>query len=459
MNEKKILEVLEKNNQKKLLNYLNNLKDYEREKLLKELEELNIESYFSILNKNNKSATFSFDKIEKPFVFEQGKFDIEKYRKEGEKALSNGEVAFFVVAGGQGSRLGFEHPKGLFPISPILQKSLFQIHAEKVSAFGNLYGFSPEFFIMTSSTNHDETVEFFNKFGKEWIDLNNVHFFKQRDLPSVDMEGNLILSDRLTPFKAPDGHGGALLALKNSGMIDLMKKKGIKHLSYFQVDNPLVNIADPVFLGLHILEKSEVSSKVLPKRSYDEKVGVAAIVDGKPAIIEYSDLSDDLAKKRDIDGRLLFNFGSIAIHIFSVDFIDRITTDKLQLPYHVAKKKIPYFDYETSTIKNPEKPNGIKLEQFVFDSIPMSKNAIFYETIREIEFSPLKNKEGEDSIQTCKEGISNLFKIWLKKSGVIFDDEKNCIVEISPSFAVNMDQLKEKINNYIKKVPKKLYLE
>lgn len=459
MNEKKILEVLEKNNQKKLLNYLNNLKDYEREKLLKELEELNIESYFSILNKNNKSATFSFDKIEKPFVFEQGKFDIEKYRKEGEKALSNGEVAFFVVAGGQGSRLGFEHPKGLFPISPILQKSLFQIHAEKVSAFGNLYGFSPEFFIMTSSTNHDETVEFFNKFGKEWIDLNNVHFFKQRDLPSVDMEGNLILSDRLIPFKAPDGHGGALLALKNSGMIDLMKKKGIKYLSYFQVDNPLVNIADPVFLGLHILEKSEVSSKVLPKRSYDEKVGVAAIVDGKPAIIEYSDLSDDLAKKRDIDGRLLFNFGSIAIHIFSVDFIDRITTDKLQLPYHVAKKKIPYFEYETNTIKNPEKPNGIKLEQFVFDSIPMSKNAIFYETIREIEFAPLKNKEGEDSIQTCKEGISNLFKIWLKKSGVIFDDEKNCIVEISPSFAVNMDQLKEKINNYIKKVPKKLYLE
>lgn len=459
MNEKKILEVLEKNNQKKLLNYINNLKDYEREKLLKELEELNIESYFSILNKNNKSATFSFDKIEKPFVFEQGKFDIEKYRKEGEKALSNGEVAFFVVAGGQGSRLGFEHPKGLFPISPILQKSLFQIHAEKVSAFGNLYGFSPEFFIMTSSTNHDETVEFFNKFGEEWIDLNNVHFFKQRDLPSVDMEGNLILSDRLTPFKAPDGHGGALLALKNSGMIDLMKKKGIKYLSYFQVDNPLVNIADPVFLGLHILEKSEVSSKVLPKRSYDEKVGVAAIVDGKPAIIEYSDLSDDLAKKRDIDGRLLFNFGSIAIHIFSVDFIDRITTDKLQLPYHVAKKKIPYYDYEANTIKNPDKPNGIKLEQFVFDSIPMSKNAIFYETIREIEFSPLKNKEGEDSIQTCKEGISNLFKIWLKKSGVIFDDEKNCIVEISPSFAVNIDQLKEKINNYIKKVPKKLYLE
>jgi len=454
-----IIDLLKKNRQEKLIKYLNSLKDEEKNKIIENLEKLDIENYFKIINKNKEQTLIRFNKIERPFVFEQGKFDTKKYKEIGEKALSKGEVAFFIVAGGQGSRLGFEHPKGLFPISPILQKSLFQIHTEKVAAFGKYYGFSPELFIMTSSTNHEETVSFFNEYGKDWYDLNKIHFFKQRDLPSLDINNDLILSDRLTIFTAPDGHGGSLLALKNSGMIDLMKEKGIKYLSYFQVDNPLINISDPVFLGLHILENSEVSSKVLPKRSADEKVGVACLIDGKPAIIEYSDLPQDLAEKKDSDNRLLFNFGSIAIHIFSVDFIDRITTEKLQLPYHIAKKKIPYYDYEKNAIIKPEKPNGIKLEQFVFDAIPMAKNAIFYETIREEEFAPLKNKEGEDSIQTCKEGMSNLFKKWLKNSGIEFDKENKAIVEISPLFAVNEEQFISKIKNYLKKVPNKLYLE
>jgi UDP-N-acetylglucosamine/UDP-N-acetylgalactosamine diphosphorylase len=454
-----IIDLLKKNRQEKLIKYLNSLKDEEKNKIIENLEKLDIENYFKIINKNKEQTLIRFNKIERPFVFEQGKFDTKKYKEIGEKALSKGEVAFFIVAGGQGSRLGFEHPKGLFPISPILQKSLFQIHTEKVVAFGKYYGFSPELFIMTSSTNHEETVSFFNEYGKDWYDLNKIHFFKQRDLPSLDINNDLILSDRLTIFTAPDGHGGSLLALKNSGMIDLMKEKGIKYLSYFQVDNPLINISDPVFLGLHILENSEVSSKVLPKRSADEKVGVACLIDGKPAIIEYSDLPQDLAEKKDSDNRLLFNFGSIAIHIFSVDFIDRITTEKLQLPYHIAKKKIPYYDYEKNAIIKPEKPNGIKLEQFVFDAIPMAKNAIFYETTREEEFAPLKNKEGEDSIQTCKEGMSNLFKKWLKNSGIEFDKENKAIVEISPLFAVNEEQFISKIKNYLKKVPNKLYLE
>lgn len=459
MEERSIIEVLKANKQEKLIKYLKTLADEERNKLIENLEKLDIENYFKIINKNRDQTAILFNKIEKPFVFEQGKFDIKKYKKVGEDALTKGQVAFFIVAGGQGSRLGFEHPKGLYPISPILQKSLFQIHTEKVAAFGKYYDFSPELFIMTSSTNHDETVSFFNDIGKDWYDLNKIHFFKQRDLPSIDLNGDLILSDKLTIFTAPDGHGGSLLALKNNGMIDLMKKKGIKYLSYFQVDNPLINIADPVFLGLHIFEQSEVSSKVLPKRSPDEKVGVACIIDGKTSIIEYSDLPKDLAEKKDENGRLLFNFGSIAIHIFSVDFIDRITTENLQLPYHVANKKIPYYDYETNTIIKPEKPNGIKLEQFVFDAIPMAKNAIFYETIREDEFAPLKNKDGEDSIQTCKEGISKLFKKWLKNSNINFDNENKSIVEISPLFAVNEEQFASKIKNYLTKVPNKLYLE
>lgn len=459
MEKKDILEILKKEKQDKLLKHISNLKENEKEKLLNTLKSLDLVNYFDIIDQNKDTKSISYDKIEKPFVFEQGKFDNKNYKIEGEKALKNGQVSFFIVAGGQGSRLGFEHPKGLFPISPILNKSLFQIHIEKAVAFGKYYSFIPEIFIMTSSTNHQETVQFFEEKGKEWIDLKKVHFFQQRDLPAINDEHELILSDKLSVFTAPDGHGGALLALKRSGMIDIMKEKEIKYLSYFQVDNPLVNIADPVFLGLHILEKSEVSSKVLSKRSAEEKVGVAAILDGKPSIIEYSDLPQSLAEKKDNDGRLLFNFGSIAIHIFSVDFIDRITTAKLQIPYHVAKKKIPYYDYEKNIIINPEKPNGIKMEQFIFDSIPMAKKAIFYETIRELEFAPLKNKEGEDSIRTCKEGISNLFKIWMKKNKISFNDENNCILEIAPSFAVNEEEFAGKIKQYCLKVPYKMYLE
>ncbi len=350
MSYEKLITILKNNKQEKLIDYLNRLDDNSKNQLIENLLNLNLENYFKIFEKNKEAKSIKYDNIEKPFVFEQGKFDLEKYKIEGIKALKNNEVGFFIVAGGQGTRLGFEHPKGLFPISPICSKSLFQLHTEKVVAASRFYRFNPYLFIMTSSTNHDETVSFFESNIKNWGKLENLYFFKQRDLPAVDLNNNLILSDKTKPFTAPDGHGGALLALKSSGMIDLMKKNGIKYISYFQVDNPLVDIADPIFIGLHILEGSEVSSKVLPKRSADEKVGVATIADSKPTVIEYSDLPEDLAMKKDSDGKLLFNFGSIAIHIFSVDFIDRITTNDLQLPYHVAKKKIPYYDFELQKI-------------------------------------------------------------------------------------------------------------
>ncbi len=454
-----LVEILQANKQDKLIEYLMEIDEKSKDKLIERLSSLDLKNYFNILKKDISTNQSKFKKLDKPFVFEQGKFDSEKYKKVGLNVLKNKEVGFFIVAGGQGSRLGFEHPKGMFPISPICNKTLFQIHLEKVIACGRYYGFKPYLFIMTSSTNHDETVQYFKNELKDLFNLSNIYFFNQRDLPAVDLDGNLILSDSLAPFTAPDGHGGALLALKNSSMIDIMKENGIKYLSYFQVDNPLVNIADPVFLGLHILEKSEVSSKVLPKRSADEKVGVASISDGKAMVVEYSDLPQDLATKKDSDGRLLFNYGSIAIHIFSTEFINRITTKDLQLPYHIAKKKIPYFDIKTKKIVNPDKPNGIKMEQFIFDSIPMAENAIFYETIRENEFSPLKNKDGEDSIYTCKNGISNFYKNWFKLSNIEFEDENSTTVEVSSFFAFTEDEFKIKIKKYVNKVPKKLYLE
>lgn len=459
MSEQEIRKILEDNNQYLLLKHLDNLSEDKRSILIANLKKLDISSFFNIVKGTKDQKKFQYSEIKPAEVLENSKVDESLFRSYGEKALKNGEVAFFMVAGGQGSRLGFEHPKGMFPISPVCSKTLFQMHCEKIHASGKYYGFTPRLFIMTSSSNHDETVKFFNENGRDWLNLNDIYFFKQRDLPAIDMNGNLILIGETSLFTAPDGHGGALLALKENNMTSIMHKLGIKYLSYFQVDNPLVKLADPVFLGLHIFNNADISSKVLAKRDASEKVGVAAIADGKPCIIEYSDLPYELAIKKDDDGKLLFNYGSIAIHIFSVDFIDRITTDALHLPYHIAKKKIPYFSPDTGYLINPETLNGIKFEQFIFDSIPLANKTVFYETLRDDEFAPLKNKEGDDSIKTCKDGISLFYKNWFKKAEIKFDNYEQATVEVSSLFAIEYEQFKNKIENYINKVPIRLYIE
>jgi UDP-N-acetylglucosamine/UDP-N-acetylgalactosamine diphosphorylase len=279
------------------------------------------------------------------------------------------------------------------------------------------------------------------------MDPKNVFFFQQGMMPAFSMDGRLLLAEKDSLALSPDGHGGSLRALDRSGALADMRKRGIEHLSYFQVDNPLVHAIDPLFLGLHDLTGSEMSSKTIPKAHALEKVGNFVVGDGVLQVIEYSDLPEELAKQTNPNGTLRFNAGSIAIHALRVSFVERLNSGgQLRLPWHRAEKKVPYAD-ENGNIVKPEKPNAVKLEQFVFDAIPLAKNAIVYTTDRAEEFSPVKNAQGDDSPATSRRDQIRRAAEWLEAAGCDVprkNSEPDCVLEISPLFAVSAEQTKSR---------------
>jgi UDP-N-acetylglucosamine/UDP-N-acetylgalactosamine diphosphorylase len=362
----------------------------------------------------------------------------------GEDLLAAGKVAICTVAGGQGSRLGFDGPKGCFPISPIRQATLFQIFAEKILATRNRYDRPLYWYIMTSPLNLEETRSFFDSnsyFGFQEVE---VLFFTQGLFPSLTREGKLLLTEEGGLFQNPNGHGGTISALKGSGCLDHMTGKGVDQLYYFQVDNPLVRIPDPPFLGLHALKRSQMSTKVIEKAYPEEKLGVIGNIDGKPGVIEYSDISGENQKARDRQGKLLYSHGSIAIHIFSTEFL---RSHSGRLPLHVAEKKIQtWIPNDRGGIVEERK--GIKFEMFIFDALADAANPLFFETTREEEFAPLKNKTGPDSIETCRQGMMNLYARWLQANGVSVPMREGKPVhrlEISPTFAWDAESLGESL--------------
>ncbi|VTS08786.1 UTP--glucose-1-phosphate uridylyltransferase [Tuwongella immobilis] len=368
----------------------------------------------------------------------------------GEAALKAGEVAVLVVAGGQGTRLGFDKPKGMFPVSPIRQATLFQLHAEKVVALSNRYKKTIPFLVMTSSATHADTEAYFAEQNYFGLPPTSVRFFQQGTLPTLDLAtGKLLLERPGVVFSSPNGHGGTLKALADSGLLDELMHQGIRHLYYFQVDNPLVRIADPAFLGLHLQTQAEVSVKVIEKQQPREKMGVFALIDQRCSIIEYSDLPDDLAELRDADGRLSYRAGNPAIHLFDLAFLKRITADAGSLPVHLARKKVPYWDPATGQTVNPTQENALKFEMFIFDALPLANRWLAVETDRALEFAPLKNATGADSPQTVQQAISDLYAHWLAQSGVsIPRDESGHVrvpIEIAAGYALDAAELQSKL--------------
>lgn len=356
----------------------------------------------------------------------------------GRQLLAAGKIGAFLVAGGQGTRLGYDGPKGEFPITPIKNKPLFQVFAEQLLGHSRRAGRTIPWYIMTSDINDAATRAFFKKNNSFGYPSGDIFFFQQGMMPAFSFDGKMLLAEKDSLALSPDGHGGSLRALHRSGALADMKRRGIEHLSYFQVDNPLVHTIDPLFLGLHALTGSEMSSKTIPKAGPLEKVGNFVEGDGVVQVIEYSDLPDELAKQTNADGSLRFNEGSIAIHALAVSFIERLTTGTdLKLPWHRAEKKVPYVDESGKAVK-PEKPNAVKLEQFVFDAIPLAKNAIVYTTEREEEFSPVKNAEGSDSPATCRRDQIRRAARWLREAGTEVptrNGEPDAVLEISPLYA------------------------
>lgn len=370
----------------------------------------------------------------------------------GAAALAAGEVAVVLVAGGSGTRLGFDGPKGTYPIGPVSAASLFQVHAEKVVARGRRYGKPLPLYVMTSPENHMETTRFFaahDNFG-----LEHVRFFIQGRMPAVERSsGRVLLAEPGRIALSPDGHGGTLAALAAVGprgapsCLEEMRARGIRTVFYFQVDNPLVEIAEATFIGIHRQAEAELSFKVIEKLAPDEKLGVVVMVDGTPQVIEYSDLPAELAERREPEGNLQLWAGSPAIHIFERSFIERLHGG-LDLPFHRAIKKVSYVDDAGQRIE-PSEPNAVKFERFIFDALPLARRWTMVETDRALEFEPLKNATGPDSPATVRQRMSDLFASWLEHAGATVlrrpDGTVPFGIEISPLFALDAAELKGKI--------------
>ena len=363
----------------------------------------------------------------------------------GEEALRAGRVAAFTVAGGQGTRLGYDGPKGTFPVTPVLKKPLFQVFAEKIQAAGKRYGKDIPWFIMTSHQNHAATEAFFREHRFFGLKESQVSFFRQGRMPAVDFQGKILLETKGSLAMSPDGHGGSLRALERSGALAAMKERGIDIISYFQVDNPLVRAIDPSFIGWHVSTGSDMSSKMVPKAYAEEKLGHFCTQHGRQVVIEYSDLP--MSYQKEIDpktGALRYLPGSIAIHILKRDFVERMAKGGGALPFHRADKKIATIDAQGNPVK-PEKPNGVKFELFVFDALPSASNPVIIETKRSDDFSPVKNAEGVDSPKTCRDDQVKLFLHWLSRQGVaVPGDPAQISLEVSPLFGYDLDSFSER---------------
>lgn len=360
----------------------------------------------------------------------------------GSAALQAGRVAAFTVAGGQGTRLGYDGPKGTYPVTPVTEKTLFQVFAEKIARSGERFGVTIPWFILTSEINNDATVAAFEAADYFGLSKDSVHFIVQGLVPAVDYEGKILLAEKGKIAMTPDGHGGSLRALVRSGAVDAMVEKGIDIVSYFQVDNPIVQCIDPAFIGFHVLGQSELSSKMVPKAYALEKVGHFCLQNGTALVVEYSDMPNEMQEETTADGGIRFNGGSVAIHIFDRDFIARAggSGEGSKLPFHRADKKIPYVNAAGETIK-PDAPNGVKFEMFVFDALPLAKNPVIIEAARAVDFSPVKNAEGVDSPKTSKKDQLRMFARWLKAAGEAIETDDSGLpsvaFEISPRFAAD----------------------
>ncbi|MCJ8328394.1 MAG: UDPGP type 1 family protein [Lentisphaeria bacterium] len=457
-----IFDTVKAHGQEQLLNFIDELDDISKATILEQIERLDwqeipslIENYvlqnpdYKLPENLDPAAYYPFH----PETAEQR----EKYSEAercGADLIRAGKLACFTVAGGQGTRLGHDGPKGSFCVSPIKNKSIFQLFAETILKYSEIYDTEIPWYIMTSPNNNLATIDFFESNAFFGLNKSSVIFFMQGQMPAIDFSGKMLLSEKDGLALSPDGHGGSLRALYQSGAIKDMAKRGVDYISYFQVDNPLIPMVDPLFLGLHHLDSSQMSNRMLAKRDPFEKLGLFCMVDDKMQVIEYSDLPDEYAVQIDENGKLRYICGSPAMHLIDREFIEELNQGGFSLPYHRAEKKVPYIDASGACVI-PESPNAVKLETFVFDALPLASKALIMEADRACHFAPVKNKEGEDSPGSSRSIMQELHASWLAEKGVRIarkaDGSLDCKIEISPLKAVcsnclNVDDLPNEIN-------------
>jgi len=436
--------------QEHVLAWWDRLSDSERQALIEQLRSIDLALLRRLYQQRDQGHPLPEPERIAPVPVARLDARDEAARRAGEQALRRGEIAVLVVAGGQGSRLGHDVPKGMFEVGPVSNKSLFQIHAEKVLALSRRYGKAILFLVMTSPATDAQTKAFFADKRHFGLAPEDVLFFCQGTMPALDLAtGKLLLQPPGLLFLGPNGHGGSLIALADSGLLDLLEQRGVRQVFYFQVDNPLVKVADPLFLGHHLSNAAEVSSKIVPKEGPTDKLGNLVLIDGRCSMIEYSDLPHDLAQQTDENGRLQIWAGSPAIHIFAVDFLRRATQGALRIPFHLARKKVPYLD-GNGVLVQPDRENALKFEMFIFDVLPLAERWTVVETSRREEFAPLKNATGPDSPESVRQALSDLAVDWLQKAGAKpprrSDGNAAMAVEISPLYALDAEELAAKVD-------------
>lgn len=448
-------------NQQHLLKYWDELSEQEKNILLNDIKHLNILQaceYFKKANAHSKQNETLNEASIQPIPRElygsasaTSSKDLESYRELGIQEISKGHVGVILLAGGQGTRIGVPYPKGMFKIGIPSDKSLFQIQAERILKLQSLaFDLTNKkatitWFIMTSEHTMEPTKNFFSQNDYFGLQKENVLFFEQGVLPCFYFDGKIILDSKFQIAKAPDGNGGIYQALEKKGILDEMSKRSIKYVHVYSVDNILVKVADPVFIGFCVQSQSDCGVKVIEKKLPTEGLGVVCVADGKYKVLEYSEISQKTSELRDEDGKLVYRAGNICNHFFTTDFLNKISSQhESELKLHIAKKKIPYLDAEGTRVK-PEQPNGIKIEKFIFDVFEFCENLVVWEVERENDFSALKNSNAEkteNALTSCS-ALYNLHKRYIENAGgqVKPDSSGNIICEISPSVSYDGEGL------------------
>ena len=401
---------LVKYNQTNIVNILNKLKMEQQEILAEDVLNTNFEEILR-LYKNKDIKDKNINKIEPIEYIDKNNIDEaqkEELSKMGEQVIKNNQYAVVTMAGGQGTRLGCKGPKGTFKLD--IGKSgkyIFEILVDTLKRAKEQYGNEPYWYIMTSIENNEETIRFFEEHNYFGYDKQKVKFFKQDLLPLIDKNGNLMIDNKFHIKKASNGNGGVFRALENSKIIEDMKKKGIKWVYICGVDNIMANMVDTLLLGLAIKYNKKCASKSVKKAYPEEKVGIFCKKNGKPAIIEYIDMTDEMIYAKDSKGELLYGESNIVSHLFNIESLEKI--EKYPLKYHGAEKKYSYINEKLQEVV-PEENNTYKFEAFIFDAFEHLDDMLILRVNRDEEFAPIKNAKGVDSPETAKKIYENYFK-------------------------------------------------
>ena len=400
--EEKAIEILKKFNQEHIIDWMNKLNDEEKSKLVNQVVNLNIEQVIDLYNNLSKTFEIGDKKIEKISAIDIEKLpkeDFDSYKNSGIDIIKSGKYAVVTMAGGQGTRLGHKGPKGTFKVRVKTgDKYLFQIIVESLQKANERYEVVIPWYLMTSEENNDQTLAFLEEHNYFGYPKDKVKLFKQGKAPLITREGKLLIGKDKLIKEASDGNGSIYKSLKVDGMLDDMKANGVQWVFVGGVDNILLKIVDPLLVGVTVAQENQIASKSVIKTNPRERAGVFCKIDGKPGIIEYSELPEEMVEEVDENGDLVFGDVNILSHLYSIEALEKMA-DKV-MPYHIAEKKSDYLD-ENGNLVEPEDKNVYKFESFIFDAFANFDDISILRVKREEEFAPIKNKEGNDSPETA----------------------------------------------------------